>query len=104
MKRVAVTGLGVVAPSGNSPDEFFANLVAGKSAIRRLTEDWSERLTTRIAAPVSIDPGTHFPAPRLRMLDRVSQLALLAAKQAIASAALDPGAEERANTGVFFGT
>ena len=103
MKRVAVTGMGVVAPCGNSPDEFFANLVAGRSGIGVLPHV-SPRLTTRIAAAASFDPSTHFPAPRLRMLDRVSQLALVATKQALQSAALELSDDERATTGVFLGT
>jgi len=103
MKRVAVTGMGVVAPCGNSPDEFFANLVAGRSGIGVL-QQVSPRLTTRIAAAASFDPSTHFPAPRLRMLDRVSQLALVATKQALQNAALELSDDERATTGVFLGT
>lgn len=104
MRRVAVTGLGLIAPGGNDPETFFASLAAGKSAIRVLDDDWTERLTTRIAAPADVDASAHFPAPRLRMLDRVSQLALLAAKQAVANAALELADEERATAGVFFGT
>ena len=103
MKRVAVTGLGIVAPCGNDPEAFFANLVAGRSAIGVLPES-SARLTTRIAASASFDASAHFPAPRLRMLDRVSQLALLAAGQALEHAAIDFSDEERATTGVFLGT
>jgi beta-ketoacyl-acyl-carrier-protein synthase II len=104
MRRVAVTGLGVVAPGGNDPETFFASLAAGKSAIRVLKTDWTPRLATRIAAPVDLDASAHFPAPRLRMLDRVSQLALLAAKQAVENAALELADEERSAAGVFFGT
>ena len=102
MKRVAVTGMGLIAPCGNDPHEFFANLVAGRSGIGVLEQ--SARLQTRIAAPVSFDASTHFPAPQLRMLDRVSQLALVATQQALHSAALELSDEERATTGVFLGT
>jgi 3-oxoacyl-[acyl-carrier-protein] synthase II len=104
VKRVAVTGLGVVAPGGNDPDAFFASLVAGRSSIDVLPHSWSERLTTRIAARASFDAAAHFRAPQLRMLDRVSQLALLAASQAIASAEIEWNDDTRASTGVFFGT
>ena len=104
MRRVAVTGLGIVAPGGNDPRTFFASLAAGKSAIRVLTDPWTERLATRIAAPVDVDVSAHFPAPRLRMLDRVSQLALLAARQAVTDAALVLADAERSTAGVFFGT
>lgn len=103
MKRVAVTGLGIIAPCGHDPSAFFDNLIAGRSAIRVLPDSYG-RLRTRIAATASFDPGAHFPAPRLRMLDRVSQLALLAAGQAVASSAADFSDEERRTTGVFFGT
>lgn len=104
MKRVAVTGLGIVAPGGNDPSEFFENLVAGRSTIRVLPEHDRARLRTRVAAAASFDPGAHFPAPRLRMLDRVSQLALLAAGQAVASSAVDFSEDERRTIGVFLGT
>ncbi|MEX2496534.1 MAG: beta-ketoacyl-[acyl-carrier-protein] synthase family protein [Woeseia sp.] len=103
MNRVAITGLGIVAPGGNDPSEFFDNLVAGRSAIRLLSVD-STRLKTRIAAAASFDPRAHFSAPRLRMLDRVSQLALIAAAQAVESAAFNFSDDERRTTGVFFGT
>ena len=104
MKRVAVTGLGLVAPGGDDPNEFFASLAAGRSSIGVLEEDWAERLGTRIAARASFDASAHFRAQQLRMLDRVSQLALVAAKQAIASAGIEWTDEARASTGVFFGT
>ena len=104
MKRVAVTGLGVVAPGGNDPDEFFASLVAGRSSIGVLHEDWTARLGTRIAARAAFDGRAHFRAQQLRMLDRVSQLALVAAKQAIAAAGIEWTEETRASTGVFLGT
>jgi 3-oxoacyl-[acyl-carrier-protein] synthase II len=103
MQRVAVTGIGVVAPCGTDVHEFFANLVAGRSGIGVLPHT-STRLTTRIAAAAAFDGSTHFPAPRLRMLDRVSQLALVAARQALQGAALELSDEERATTGVFLGT
>jgi 3-oxoacyl-[acyl-carrier-protein] synthase II len=104
VKRVAVTGLGLVAPGGNDPKEFFASLAAGRSSIGVLEEDWAERLATRIAARAPFDASAHFRGQQLRMLDRVSQLALVAAKQAIASAGIEWTDETRASTGVFFGT
>jgi 3-oxoacyl-[acyl-carrier-protein] synthase II len=104
VKRVAVTGLGVVSPLGNDPRSFFDALVAGRSGVRRLEGPGFERLVTRVGAPAAFDGASHFPAPRLRMLDRVSQFALFAAAQALASSggALD-GADTR-RVGVFMGT
>ena len=83
MKPVAVTGMGVVSPVGGDCAAFFAALVAGRSGIRRLQTRFPERLDTRIGAPAAFEPAQHFPAPRLRMLDRVSQFALVAASQAL---------------------
>jgi 3-oxoacyl-[acyl-carrier-protein] synthase II len=102
--RVAITGLGVVAPLGNSVDALFTRLVAGLSGIRRLNCARSERLTSPIGAPADFDGAAHFPPAKLRMLDRVSQLALAAAGQAIAEARLDFAYEARERCGVFVGT
>jgi 3-oxoacyl-[acyl-carrier-protein] synthase II len=102
--RVAITGLGVVAPNGRSVDELFVQLVAGRSAIRRVTAPLCAGLRSPIGAAVEFDGGDHFAAARLRMLDRVSQLALVAAAQAIADARLDFAIERRERCGVSLGT
>ncbi len=104
MRRVAVTGIGIIAPCGNDPNEAFENLIAGRSSVRVLSGDRTQRLTTRIAAEASFDPSAHFDAPRLRMLDRVSQLALIAALNAVANAGIDIDDRERTTAGVFIGT
>jgi beta-ketoacyl-acyl-carrier-protein synthase II len=102
--RVAITGLGVIAPLGNSVDTLFTALIAGRSGIRRLTSARSERLRSPIGAPADFDGAAHFSPVRLRMLDRVSQLALLAAGQAIADARLTFASEARDRCGVSVGT
>ena len=104
MRRVAITGIGVVSPLGGDAASFFEALAAGRSAVRRLEGRYHERLTTRVGAPAPFDGASHFPAPKLRMLDRVSQLALVAAAQALAEAkgALEGVDPKRA--GVFVGT
>ena len=99
-----MTGLGVVSPLGNGAHAFFDALVAGRSGVRRIEADFASRLNCRIAAPATIDAAAHFPPPKLRLLDRVSQFALIAAAEAIAQSegALAGLAPERA--GVFVGT
>lgn len=104
MKRVAVTGIGVVSPLGNDRNTFFENLAAGRSGIRRLDTDFCNRLDAPIAAPVHFNASQYFPAPKLRMLDRVSQFALHAASQAIFDAGLVFENEDRERIGVFVGT
>src|SRR5262245_51449245 len=78
LRRVAITGLGVVSPLGNGAQNFFERLVQGNSGVTRLPEDFHPRLLSRVVAPVSFDGTTHFGVARLRMLDRVSQFALVA--------------------------
>ena len=102
--RVAITGLGIIAPLGNSIDALFTGLIAGHSGIRSLTLARSEGLRFPIGAPVNFDGEAHFSAVRLRMLDRVSQLALVAAGEAIADARLDFASETRERCGVSVGT
>jgi 3-oxoacyl-(acyl-carrier-protein) synthase len=103
-RRVAVTGLGVVAPLGNSSEELFANLLAGRSGVHRLADSQARGMRSPIGASARFDGRAHFPEPRLRMLDRVSQLALVAARQAISDARLDFAGERRERCGVFVGS
>ena len=103
MRRVAVTGMGVVSPLGIGADAFFEALLAGRSGIGVLDIEASRPLVTRIGAAVEFDPALHFPSTKSRMMDRVSQFALVAAGEAIAQArgALEG---ERERVGVFVGT
>lgn len=104
MRRVVVTGRGVVAPLGNDVATFFEALAAGRSGIKRLEGVGSERLVNRVAAPASFDPRPLFDAAKLRMLDRVSQLALAAAAQAVSDARSPFESCDPARRGVFVGT
>jgi len=104
LRRVVVTGLGVICPLGNEPFAFFNNLMAGKSGIKRIGADFCKRLSTPIAASVTFDASAYFPVPKLRVLDRVSQFALAAAGQALEDAGPALSAEDRLHTGVFLGS
>lgn len=104
MRRVAVTGLGIVSPLGNDAGAFFDNLSAGRPGIRRLEGPAYERLSIRVAAPSAFDAAAHFPAARLRMLDRVSQFALYAAGRALEESRGALDGVDRARAGVFMGT
>ena len=104
MRRVAITGLGVVSPLGSGAQTFFDRLVQGRSGVTRLPEDFNNRLANRVVAPVSFDGTAHFGPARLRMLDRVSQFALVAAAEAIADAGTSFDHDDRETTGVFVGT
>jgi 3-oxoacyl-(acyl-carrier-protein) synthase len=104
VRRVAVTGLGVVSPLGNSAAEAFANAREGRSGVHRLDAPFAHRLVGPLVASARFDGADHFEPPKLRMLDRVSQFALFAAKQAVSEARIDFSQNDRRRAGVFVGT
>ena len=105
MRRVVITGIGVFASSGKNADSFFEALVRGRSAIRRIQQFDPTALSVQIAAEIpDYDPLAYFPAKRLDLLDRFSQFALLAAKEAMDSSGIQLRDEERPRFGVVTGT
>ncbi len=99
-RRVAVTGMGLVTPVGSSPDSFFEKLVAGVSGIARHPD-------LSFAQPVGrvrCDLRRHFTALQLTEMDRVTQLSLLAAQQAVEMSGLAARGPLGDTAGVFFGT
>jgi 3-oxoacyl-[acyl-carrier-protein] synthase II len=103
MRRVAVTGMGVVSPLGNSCAELYANAFAGRSGIRLLDGAPARRLASPLAATVALDAVSHFEPQQLRMLDRVSQFALVATRQALAESGAAAARFDRSRAGVFLG-
>lgn len=104
MKRVAITGVGVVSPLGHHAQEVFEAARSGRSAIRRLDIPGVHRLAVPLAATVQFDGTDHFDPPQYRLMDRVSQFAVVAARRAIADAQCKLTDIERERTGVFLGT
>ena len=81
---VVVTGLGTVNPLGGDVETTWSALLKGTCAVRILEHEWAEchDLPVRIGAPLAVDPADLLPPRQLRRLDRASQCALLAARQA----------------------
>ncbi len=105
MRRVVITGLGVVSPVGKNPQEFFANLMAGRSGIRRLQTPFLDKLRVRIGAPVNdFNAHEHFTELEVARVGRFSQFALIAAEQAVRDSQLEIGEAERARAGVYMGS
>lgn len=104
MRRVAVSGIGVVSPLGNSAAEVLARARVGQSGVRRLEIPFANRLTTPIAATANFDEGVEFDPGKVRMLDRFSLFALFAANQAVQGSQGALANVDRARAGVFVGT
>ena len=104
MRRVAVSGIGVVSPMGNSATEVLANARAGRSGIRRLDIPFAKRLSAPIAGVARFDEEAHFEAGKARMLDRYSMFALYAANQAVEGSHRALADVDRSRAGVFVGT
>jgi nodulation protein E len=90
VNRVVVTGLGAISPIGQTVGSYWASLKQGVCGIGPITQmPTPEELTQKVAAEVKdFDPLKHFDERQISMLDRVSQLAVVAAREAIAQAAI----------------
>jgi 3-oxoacyl-[acyl-carrier-protein] synthase II len=104
LRRVVVTGLGVVSPIGLSKDVFFDSLLCARSGVGPIQAAFANQLRIPIVAQVrDFDPAAHFPKERLSQLDRFSQFSLVAARQAWAHAGIGGLAQPEA-CGTFWGT
>jgi len=113
MRRVVITGLGLVSPLACGVEESWSRLLAGQSGIRRITSFNTEDLATKIAGTVPAGDGTNgtFNAdqwldPReQRRVDNFITLGLAAAQQAVEDSEWKPEAEEDQDaTGVLIGS
>jgi 3-oxoacyl-[acyl-carrier-protein] synthase II len=85
-RTVVVTGVGATTPLGGDAASTWEGLLAGRSGVRLVDEDWAADLPVRIAARIAVEPGTVIPRPHARKLDRSAQFALIAAREAWADA------------------
>ncbi|MFE8987863.1 beta-ketoacyl-[acyl-carrier-protein] synthase family protein [Streptomyces collinus] len=104
-RRVAVTGIGIVAPGGIGVPAFWNLLAAGRTATRAITFFDPSGLRSRIAAECDFDPAAHGLDPRdVERSDRYIQFAMVAGDEAVRDAGLDLAAEDPWRVGVSLGT
>ena len=103
MRRVCITGLGVVSPVGVGIDAFALSLRNGISGIR-VMERGDASMPMRVAGQVDINFADYLPPTRIPGLDRVSLFALVAAKQAALEANRGISPIELHGAGVYMGT
>ena len=83
-RRVVVTGMGAITPIGNNVEEFFNGLIEGKCGIDNITLFDTEKFKVKLAAEVKeYNPEEHFDRRSAKRLDRFSQFAMIAAREAI---------------------
>lgn len=90
-RRVAITGMGAISPLGVGAEALWQGLREGRCAIGPLHHPDAERLRVKVAAqvPDSFDPAANIDERTLPMLDRTSEFALHAAREAVAQSGLD---------------
>ncbi len=85
-RTVVVTGIGATTPLGGDAASTWEGLVAGRSGVKPLEQEWAAEQAVRIAAQIAVEPTEVIPRPQARRLDRSAQFALIAAKEAWADA------------------
>lgn len=105
MKRVVVTGVGAVTPIGNDAKTFWQNIKNGVNGIDYVTAFDTEGFKTKIAGEVKdLDINSFIDRKEARKMDRFTQLALIAATEAVKDSGLDMEKEDPWRVGVITGT
>lgn len=104
MNRVAITGLGCISALGQTAAETWAGLAEGRCGIATITLVPPENLSCKVVAEVKgFEPEKHFDERQSPMLDRFSQFAIVAAREAVKDAGLDLKGEASQRTGAVMG-
>src|SRR5437016_3500507 len=106
IRRVAITGIGVVSPIGSGVANLWHSALAGTSGVRRITRFDTEPFHPRIAAEIDeLDATPSVPPKLARRYDRYSLLGVLAGLQALSDAGLADLAEPlRERAGIYLGS
>ncbi|MCW9042412.1 MAG: beta-ketoacyl-ACP synthase I [Pseudopelagicola sp.] len=104
MRRVVVTGLGIVSSIGNTAEEVLASLKAGKSGIEASPEMTEHGFRSQIAGTLKIDPKEHIDKRTLRFMGDGAAYAHIAMSQAIADAGLTEDQIVNTRTGLVAGS
>jgi len=104
LKRVVVTGLGALTPIGNTVNEYWEALLAGKSGAAPITHFDASKFKTQFACEVkNFDAVAYLGRKEARKVDKFTQYAMVAADEAIVDSGLDFDKEDRGRIGVIWG-
>jgi nodulation protein E len=105
LNRVVITGLGVVSSVGQSTQDYWDSLIAGRSTFAPPTLGTAAQATGKLVGEVKgFEPAAHFESSQLALLDRVSQFAIVAARQAVSQSGLGLRGEIAERTAAIIGT
>lgn len=104
-KRVVITGMGIVCPTGNTVAEAWENTAAGVNGIDYITRYDRQLTQNQLAGEVKdFDPNQVFGRKEARRIDRVAQFALEASRQAIEDSGLRVGSDNMYDVGCIIGS
>ncbi len=103
MKKVALTGIGIVAPPGIGKESFWQNIKQGKSSVSPITRFDPSLYPSQVAGQVENLDTSHLPFRLLKKLDKFSVMALMATGYALEDASIEMDKEDPYNIGVFLG-
>ena len=104
-RRVVITGLGAITPIGNNADEFWKSIKEGKCGIDEITHFDTSNFKVKLAAEVKgYNPEDHFDRRSAKRLDKFSQYAIVASREAWEDSKLDKEKEDMTRVGVILGS
>ena len=108
MRRVAITGVGVVSPLGMGAEEHWAGLVSGRSAIKRsgrlANQGFPVAVAAEIPEPMLRDQFQRLPRKQIKLFSRVMLFGMIASSMAVEDGGLRNGSVDPSRCGVFLGT
>jgi 3-oxoacyl-(acyl-carrier-protein) synthase len=104
MDKIAITGIGVVSPSGIGKRPFWANIKAGRSFIKKITRFDASKYPSHIAGQIDeLEKYTHVSERLLKKIDAFSHMALIASELALQDAGIEIKKEDPNLVGIFLG-
>jgi 3-oxoacyl-(acyl-carrier-protein) synthase len=104
MKKIAITGSGIVAPSGIGKRQFWANIKSGRSFVKAITRFDASLYPSRVAGQIDdLEKYSHVSERLLKKIDVFSHMALIASEMALQDAGIDIKNEDPNLVGIFLG-
>ena len=104
-RRVVITGLGALTPIGNNTNEFWDGIKEGKCGIDQITKFDTTNFKVKLAAEVKgYNPEDHFDRREAKRLDKFSQYAMVASREAWKDSGLDKETENMERVGIIIGS